>query len=125
MDDTRDVTKDGQQQVDEQICATATLKEDSKWWQKDGEDDFDDVAMNEVSRVLDCAGSSAGMPRSSGATARLRGLPSGERHGVGCVKEIVLIVFLVGLNLVLCDGRRRADGRETNIYWVDWVVALT
>lgn len=44
MDDTRDVTKNRQENVDEEICAAATLEEDAKRWQEDGEDDLDDVA---------------------------------------------------------------------------------
>ena len=43
MDDTGDVTEDGEQDVDEQVAATATLKEDTKGWQQDGNDDFADV----------------------------------------------------------------------------------
>ena len=44
MNDTRNVTKNRQQDVDEEIGIAATLQEDTKRWQDDGEDDLDDVA---------------------------------------------------------------------------------
>ena len=44
MNDTRDVTKNRQQDVDEEIGIAAALQEDTKRWQDDGEDDLDDVA---------------------------------------------------------------------------------
>jgi hypothetical protein len=44
VDDAWNPTKDGQQDVDEQIAATSALKEDTQWWQKDGEDDLANVA---------------------------------------------------------------------------------
>ena len=37
-------TKNGQQDVDEQVGATATLEEDTERWQEYGEDDFADIA---------------------------------------------------------------------------------
>ena len=37
-------TKDGQEQVDEEVSAAATLKEDTERREQDGEDDLDDVA---------------------------------------------------------------------------------
>ena len=37
-------TKDGQEQVDEEVSAAATLKEDSERREHDGADDLDDVA---------------------------------------------------------------------------------
>lgn len=43
MDDTGNVTKDGQEDVDEEICATATLEEHTKRRKKDGDDDLDDI----------------------------------------------------------------------------------
>jgi hypothetical protein len=44
VDDAWNPTKDSQQDVDEQIAATSALKEDTQWWQKDGEDDLANVA---------------------------------------------------------------------------------
>ena len=44
MNDTRNVTKNRQQDVNEEIDVAATLQEDTKGWQDDGEDDLDDVA---------------------------------------------------------------------------------
>ena len=45
MDDTRDVTQDGQEDVDEKVGIATTLKENTKRRQNDGEDDLDDVAV--------------------------------------------------------------------------------
>ena len=45
MDNSRNVAEDGQQDVDEEIGATATLEEDSERGQHDGADDLDDVAV--------------------------------------------------------------------------------
>ena len=47
MDDTREVTEDGQQDVDEEISTAATLEEDSKRRKDDGKDDLADVAGGE------------------------------------------------------------------------------
>ena len=44
MDDSGNVTEDGQEDVDEQVGAAATLKEDAERGQDDGDDDLDDVA---------------------------------------------------------------------------------
>ncbi len=44
VDDSRNVSQDGQQNVDEQVCTTSSLKKDTNRWQDDGEDDFDNVA---------------------------------------------------------------------------------
>lgn len=44
MDDTGDVTQDGQQDVDEEVGIATALKEDTERGQDDGEDDLDDVA---------------------------------------------------------------------------------
>lgn len=44
MDDTRNVTQYREEDVDQQIGATATLEEDTERWEDDGEDDLADVA---------------------------------------------------------------------------------
>lgn len=44
MDDSGNVTKDGQQDVDEEVGIASTLEEDTKRREDDGEDDLDDVA---------------------------------------------------------------------------------
>jgi len=49
VDDSRNVTEDGQEDVDEQVGAAATLEEDSERGQDDGDDDLDDVAEGPVS----------------------------------------------------------------------------
>jgi len=50
VDDSRNVTKDGQQDVDEEVSAATTLKEDTKRWKDDGDDDLDNVARQCISR---------------------------------------------------------------------------
>lgn len=47
MNDTRNVTQNGQQDVDEQVRVATTLEEDTKRWEEDGKDDLDDVAVRE------------------------------------------------------------------------------
>ena len=49
VDDTGNVAQDREQDVDEEVCATTTLEEDSERWEKDGEDDFDDITGCSVS----------------------------------------------------------------------------
>lgn len=48
VDDTGDVTQNGEQDVDEQVGAATTLKEDTQRWQEDGKDDLADVAVGSV-----------------------------------------------------------------------------
>ena len=43
MNDARNPTKDGEQDVDEQVAAAATLKEDTDRWYEEREDDFNDI----------------------------------------------------------------------------------
>jgi hypothetical protein len=68
VDDSGNVTKDGQQDVDEKVGATATLKEDTKRREEDGDDDLDDVAAIEVSTrvVVVCVPRAAPADRSRG-----------------------------------------------------------
>lgn len=47
VDDTRDVTQNREQDVDEQIGAAATLEEDSQRREEDGKNDLEDVASGE------------------------------------------------------------------------------
>jgi len=47
MDDTRNVTQDRQQNVDQDISTTSSLQEDTDGWEDDGEDDLNDVACGE------------------------------------------------------------------------------
>jgi len=44
VDDTGNVTKDGKEDVDQEVCAAATLKEHTKRREDDGKNDLDDVA---------------------------------------------------------------------------------
>ena len=48
MDDARNVTKDGQQDVDEQVGIAATLEEDTERRKDDGDDDLADVAVTKL-----------------------------------------------------------------------------
>ena len=49
VDDTRDITQDCEQDVDEEIGIAASLEEDTKRREDDGEDDLADVAGTAVS----------------------------------------------------------------------------
>lgn len=55
VDDSGNVTKDGQQKVDEEVSTATTLEEDTKRREDDGDDDLDDVAESMLSaRVAAC-----------------------------------------------------------------------
>jgi len=47
VDDTGNVTEDGEENVDEKISTTSTLEEDSERREDDGNDDLADVASGE------------------------------------------------------------------------------
>ena len=49
VDDAGNVAQDGQEDVYQEIGAATALKEDTDRWDEDGEDDFDDVAVECVS----------------------------------------------------------------------------
>ena len=51
MNDAGNITQNRQQNVDQDIGTASTLKEDTKRWQDDGEDDFEQVAALESSSV--------------------------------------------------------------------------
>lgn len=77
MDNTRDVTQDREQDVDEQVGAAATLQEDSQRGEEDGKNDLEDVAVEGKTwsaLYLSCR-------QHWGLWARrMAFLPSGERH---------------------------------------------
>jgi len=52
VDDAGNVTKDGEQDVDEQVTADTTLEEDTDWGDEDGEEDLADVRSGESHGVL-------------------------------------------------------------------------
>jgi len=54
MNDTREVTQDCQDDVDQEIGATATLEEYSKGREDDGKDDLADVAGGERHLEFGC-----------------------------------------------------------------------
>lgn len=45
VDDAREVTEDGEQNVDEQIGSASALKEDTQRGQHDGKDDLADITV--------------------------------------------------------------------------------
>jgi len=47
VDDARNVAKDGQEDVDEEIGSAPALKEDAERREKNGEDDLADIACSE------------------------------------------------------------------------------
>ena len=47
VNDTRNVTEDGQQDVDEEVGVASALKEDTQRWEDDGKKDLADVASGE------------------------------------------------------------------------------
>ena len=48
VDDTRNVTQDGQTDVDEEVSAASSLEEDSQWRKENGEEDFADITIEEM-----------------------------------------------------------------------------
>jgi len=46
VDNSWNVTKDGQKNVNEEIGAASTLEENTEGWEDDGEDDFADIASS-------------------------------------------------------------------------------
>ncbi len=53
VDDTWDVTQDGQQDVDKEVGVAASLKEDTKRWQDDGKNDLADIAVDQCQQCRD------------------------------------------------------------------------
>jgi hypothetical protein len=49
VNDSRNVTQDSQEDVDEQVCAATSLKEDTQRWEDDGKNDLADIAGAKVS----------------------------------------------------------------------------
>lgn len=48
VDDSRNVTQDGEQDVDEQVGTASALEEDTQRGQEDGKDDLADVAVGSI-----------------------------------------------------------------------------
>jgi hypothetical protein len=97
VDDSGNVTKDGQQDVDEEVGTATALKEDTKRREEDGNDDLDDVAAREVSTRVDVR-----VPRSysrrpggrgrDGETTGRRDSRSGERHAGGVGLKVLGVI---------------------------------
>jgi hypothetical protein len=84
MDDTWDVTEDGEQDIDEQVAAATALEEDADGWQEDGDDDFADVTkMQALSVRVRHESGTAGMLTGTPTIEQLD-LRSSERHFGGC-----------------------------------------
>lgn len=95
MNDSGNVTKDGQQNVDEEVSTTAALEEDTKRREDDGDDDLDDVAERESVRVVAC------VPRANSADRsprKRRGRHEEETHDP---VKAMLTVFEVVVGLVV------------------------
>jgi len=45
VNDSRNVSQDGEEDIDEEIRVATTLKENTEWREQDGEDDLDDIAV--------------------------------------------------------------------------------
>ena len=75
METYGNVTEDGQQDVDEEVGVAATLEEDTKRGQDNGEDDLADIAGWLLVRAW--VGEAGGGRRKAGD------IPGGERHGDG------------------------------------------
>lgn len=89
MDDTGDVTENGQEDVDEKVGTTATLEEHTKRRKDDGDNDLDDVAaeMSVRNRSLPFR-----RVHSAGRVGVMADLRSGERHVGGvfwCIRRSV------------------------------------
>lgn len=51
MNDTWDITQDGQKDVDKEVCVATSLKENTNRWEKDGKNDLDDIAVTSSSEI--------------------------------------------------------------------------
>src|SRR5271154_5554057 len=52
MNDTRNIPEAGEQDVNEEVGAATTFKEDADGWQEDGENDFADVAKMHIVSLI-------------------------------------------------------------------------
>lgn len=52
VDNTGNVTHNGQADVDEQVCTTSTLQKDTYRRQDDGQDDLTNITLKDVSRTI-------------------------------------------------------------------------
>jgi hypothetical protein len=89
VDDTRDPSKNGQTDVDQEISTTSALQEDTQRRQDDGEDDLADVSIEDVStpniRILSVLRATArlGGPEQRGWNAGTENEKAGERDKRG------------------------------------------
>lgn len=51
VNDTGNVTKNCQQDVDQQVSPASALEEDTKRWEEDSKNDLADIAMERISRL--------------------------------------------------------------------------
>jgi hypothetical protein len=52
VDDSRNVTEDCEEDVNQQIAAASALEEHTQRWEDDGKDDFADVTVEKLARRL-------------------------------------------------------------------------
>lgn len=52
VDDTGDITQDGEKDVDEEVTSTSTFEENTQRWEDDGNDDFADISVEVVVSAL-------------------------------------------------------------------------
>jgi hypothetical protein len=93
-------TEDGQEDVDEEVGAAATLEEDSDGREEDGEDDLDDVAVCGLAGVAGCGvfWCRRRLPRCVRMRRRVGDLRSGESHCESCcgwLSWVVLVLVLL------------------------------
>jgi hypothetical protein len=90
-------TKDGQEEVDEEVGAAATLKEDTERGKQDGEDDLDDVAVCGLAGVAVVFWCRRWLPRCLRMRRGVGDLRSGESHCescCGCLSWVVLVLLV-------------------------------
>ena len=76
MDDTGNVTQDGEENVDAEVGTAAALKEDTDGREDDGKDDLADVAVMKGSSAI----ARQGDKRRSPSGWEVASVPGGERH---------------------------------------------
>lgn len=88
-------TKDGQEQVDEEVGAAATLKEDSERREHDGADDLDDVAERGVSWCYCGGGAIDASCPATGATEQCERMTYDPVKGIAAVVDVVVVLVWV------------------------------
>jgi predicted DNA binding CopG/RHH family protein len=69
VNDTRNITQDCEEDVDQEICSATSLEENTNWWENDSKNDLADIT---VKRML--------VSRTHAKTNRYINIRCGERH---------------------------------------------